>query len=205
MWAKSAYGVLGLGNVFANGKLYFTHDVPEANRLPQGLEPLPHPLPSCSQTCQTSCQTLNQECSQTCCPDGRQACSWSAHPCGTCAALQSQILLSKNNGTQSQVLSRAEHASQQTVPGSFVVHMPSCLHVLFRVARLLHSNWGCEEPSFGACSLEGERIPLRTATYYARGGGVKAAVFLPLQIFEKGSEPPSCNTVWHLVALGYFQ
>ena len=32
-------GVWGLANVFANGKLYFTRDVPEANYLPQGLEP----------------------------------------------------------------------------------------------------------------------------------------------------------------------
>ena len=34
VWAKSARGVWGLANIFANGKLYFTHDVPEANCLP---------------------------------------------------------------------------------------------------------------------------------------------------------------------------
>ena len=39
VWAKGARGVWGLANVFANGKLYFTRDVPEANCLPQGLEP----------------------------------------------------------------------------------------------------------------------------------------------------------------------
>ena len=27
----------------------------------------------------------------------------------------------------------------------------------------------------------------------------KAAVFLPLRIFEKGLEPPLCNGVWHLL------
>ena len=43
VWAKSARGVWGLANVFANGKLYFTHDVPEANCLPHGLEPLAKP------------------------------------------------------------------------------------------------------------------------------------------------------------------
>jgi hypothetical protein len=37
--AKSARGVWGLANVFANGKLYFKRNVPEANCLPQGLEP----------------------------------------------------------------------------------------------------------------------------------------------------------------------
>eukprot|EP00670_Eutreptiella_braarudii_P028952 CAMPEP_0174377884 /NCGR_PEP_ID=MMETSP0811_2-20130205/121715_1 /TAXON_ID=73025 ORGANISM="Eutreptiella gymnastica-like, Strain CCMP1594" /NCGR_SAMPLE_ID=MMETSP0811_2 /ASSEMBLY_ACC=CAM_ASM_000667 /LENGTH=168 /DNA_ID=CAMNT_0015529983 /DNA_START=639 /DNA_END=1144 /DNA_ORIENTATION=+ len=31
----------------------------------------------------------------------------------------------RKSDTQSQFLSRAEHASQRTVPGSFVVHMPS--------------------------------------------------------------------------------
>ena len=36
--AKSVCGVWGLANVFANGKLYFTRSVPEANCLPQGLE-----------------------------------------------------------------------------------------------------------------------------------------------------------------------
>ena len=34
-----------LANVFANGKLYTTCDVPEANRLPQGLEPSAQPAP----------------------------------------------------------------------------------------------------------------------------------------------------------------
>ena len=39
VWAKSGRGVWGLANVFADGQLYFTRDVPEAKRLPQGLEP----------------------------------------------------------------------------------------------------------------------------------------------------------------------
>ena len=38
VWAKGVRGVWGWTNVFANGKLYFTHNVPEAN-FPQGLEP----------------------------------------------------------------------------------------------------------------------------------------------------------------------
>ena len=46
----------------------------------------------------------------------------------------------QQSGTQSQFLSRAEHASQQRVPGSFVVHMPLCPHVFFHVAGLLHSR-----------------------------------------------------------------
>ena len=39
MWVKSACGVWCLANVFANGKLYLTCSVPEANCLLQGLEP----------------------------------------------------------------------------------------------------------------------------------------------------------------------
>ena len=50
----------------------------------------------------------------------------------------------RKSGTQSLFLSRAEHASQQAVPGSFVVHSVLCLHVLPRVPRPLHSNRGCE-------------------------------------------------------------
>ena len=47
--AKSARGVWGLANFFANGKLYFTRDVPEANCLPQGLEPPAKPAPKAAQ------------------------------------------------------------------------------------------------------------------------------------------------------------
>ena len=39
VWAKSARGVWGLANVFANGKLYFTCDASERESLPKGLEP----------------------------------------------------------------------------------------------------------------------------------------------------------------------
>ena len=35
VWAKSARGLWGRANVFANGKLYFTCNVPEANCLLQ--------------------------------------------------------------------------------------------------------------------------------------------------------------------------
>ena len=35
------------------------------------------------------------------------------------------------------------HPNRQ-YPAHFVVHMPSCLHVVFRVAHPLHSNRGCE-------------------------------------------------------------
>ena len=39
LWAKSVRGVWGLANVFATGNLYFARYVPEAKRLPLGLEP----------------------------------------------------------------------------------------------------------------------------------------------------------------------
>eukprot|EP00670_Eutreptiella_braarudii_P029639 CAMPEP_0174378052 /NCGR_PEP_ID=MMETSP0811_2-20130205/121812_1 /TAXON_ID=73025 ORGANISM="Eutreptiella gymnastica-like, Strain CCMP1594" /NCGR_SAMPLE_ID=MMETSP0811_2 /ASSEMBLY_ACC=CAM_ASM_000667 /LENGTH=244 /DNA_ID=CAMNT_0015530177 /DNA_START=713 /DNA_END=1447 /DNA_ORIENTATION=- len=39
VWAKSARCVWGLAHGFANGKLYFTHDVPQDHCLPQALEP----------------------------------------------------------------------------------------------------------------------------------------------------------------------
>ena len=39
VWAKSAHGVWGLANVFANGKLYFARDIPKPENLPEGLEP----------------------------------------------------------------------------------------------------------------------------------------------------------------------
>ena len=43
----------------------------------------------------------------------------------------------------------------------FVVHMPLCLHVLFRVAGPLHSNGGGREPSLRVCFLGDARIPSR--------------------------------------------
>ena len=76
----------------------------------------------------------------------------------------------RKSGTQSQFLSRAEHASQWTVPGSFVVHMPSCLYVLFCVARLLHGNRGCEATVIWRMFPRGARIPLPAAACYARRG-----------------------------------
>ena len=118
------------------------------------------PCQACSQTCQTSCQTLNQECS--CCPGGSQACSWRAHSCKYSC---------QKSGTQSQFLSRAEHASQQAVPGSFVVHMASCLHVLFRVARPLHSNRGCEGTVMWGTFPGGWRGYRRAQPLIMQGGG----------------------------------
>ena len=60
----------------------------------------------------------------------------------------------RKSGTQSLFPSRAEHASQQAVqfPAHFVVHTPLCLHILFRVARPLHSNLGAAGRARPACS-----------------------------------------------------
>ena len=52
----------------------------------------------------------------------------------------------------------------------FVVHMPLCLHVLFRVAGPLQSKRGLREPSLGVCSLRGARIPSREGNARGRGG-----------------------------------
>ena len=53
------------------------------------------------------------------------------------------------------------HPNRQ-FPGLFVVHMPSCLHVLLHVTRPLCSLGGlggAREPSIWACSPGGLRIP----------------------------------------------
>ena len=61
------------------------------------------------------------------------------------------------------------HPNRQ-FPAHFVIHMPSCLHILFYVARPLHS--GARGPSLGVCSLGGATILLRAVDYYTgRGGG----------------------------------
>ena len=67
------------------------------------------------------------------------------------------------------------HPNRQ-FPRLLVVHVPLCLHVLFRVARPLHSNpggggGGAREPSVGVCSLGGARIPSCTGGYRPRGTG----------------------------------
>ena len=51
------------------------------------------------------------------------------------------------------------HPNRQ-FPAHFVVHMPSCLHVLFRAVRPLHSNRGCDR------TVAPNRLP-----YKAGGGG----------------------------------
>ena len=54
-------------------------------------------------------------------------------------------------------------------PRIFVVHMPSCLHLLFDVAHPLSSNRG-RAASLGAHSLGGAREPSHAATtYWTRG------------------------------------
>ena len=116
------------------------------NCLPQGLEPPAKPAPNDAKPCAK--------------PSTKSAVKPAAKVAASPAAslqLESPFLWpllsmcsssesntpAKKSGTQSQFLSRAEHASQLTGSGSFVVHMPSCLHVLFCVAHLLHSNWAC--------------------------------------------------------------
>ena len=88
VWAKSARGVVGLANVFANEKLDFTHDFLEPKYLPRGWSPLSNLLPKLLPKLPISCQTLNQECNQTGCPGGSQACSkacsWRALSSGPC-------------------------------------------------------------------------------------------------------------------------
>ena len=61
-------------------------------------------------------------------------------PLSMCSSSESNTPARKS-GTQSQFLSRAEHASQQAAPGSFCGSY-FCLHNLFCVALPLHSNWG---------------------------------------------------------------
>ena len=58
------------------------------------------------------------------------------------------------------------HPNRQ-FPAHFVIHMPSCLHILFYVARPLHS--GARGPSLGVCSLGGATICIRPGTGLASG------------------------------------
>ena len=58
-----------------------------------------------------------------------------------CSSSQSDTPARKS-GIQSLFLSRAEHASHRQFLPHFLVHMPLCLHDLFRVAHPLHSNGG---------------------------------------------------------------
>ena len=53
-----------------------------------------------------------------------------------------------------------------------MVDMSLCLHVLFRVVPLLHSNWPCEGMVIWGMFPVGVRIPPHVAAYYAKGGGV---------------------------------
>ena len=64
------------------------------------------------------------------------------------------------------------HPNRQ-FPAHFVVHTPLCLHVLFRVARPLHSDRGCEETvTWGILGYvpSGAREPLCTDRLLCSGG-----------------------------------
>ena len=81
--------------------------------------------------------------SQACSP----ACSCRGHssgPCGTCSALQSQILPPEKVAQSACFSVERNIDHNRHFPARVVVHTPLCLHVLFRVARPLHSNWGCK-------------------------------------------------------------
>ena len=88
VWAKSAReGLWGLPNVFANGKLYFTRYVSQANCLPQGLElpakPAAKPAPKAAKPCAKSSAKSAAKPAARWQPSS-QACSWRAHSCGPC-------------------------------------------------------------------------------------------------------------------------
>jgi len=128
VWAKSGRGVWGLANVFADGQLYFTRDVPEAKRLPQGLEPpakppakpapkLPNLVPNPQPRVQPNLLPRWQPSLQL-----ESPFLWPL--LSMCSSSESNAPARKS-GTQSLFLSRAEHASQQAVPGSFC-GLPAC-------------------------------------------------------------------------------
>ena len=110
-----------------------------------------------------------------------------------CTSSESNTLARKS-GTQSQFLSRTEHASQRTAPGSFVVHIPSHLHVLFCVARFvlcpLHSNWACEETVTWGMFPQGCEDTVARSRLLCKGGTrfVKAYSMVPW--FEEGGAFP---------------
>ena len=152
VWAKSVHGVWGLSNVFANGKLYFMRDVPEAHCLLQGLE-----LPT-----KPASKAANPRAKPSIKSAAKLAAKVAAKP-----ATGDPILVApaehvqlfrvkychqKQWHTESLLLSRAQRASQQIVPGSFVVHTPSyCIYMCCFVLRV----WciilgGARGPSFGA-------------------------------------------------------
>ena len=60
------------------------------------------------------------------------------------------------------------HPNRQ-FPGLFVVHMPSCLHVLLCVTRPLCSLGGGGIPSLWVCSPGGVGVPSHAGGYYSRG------------------------------------
>ena len=80
---SSACGAQGLAKVFANGNLYFTCDVPEANCLPQGLEPPAKPAPKAAKPgAKPSIKSAAQPAAQPA----------AGEPIPVAAALQSQTL-----------------------------------------------------------------------------------------------------------------
>ena len=123
VWAKSARGVWGLANVFANGKLYFTCDVPETNCLPQGLEPnllpsLPPKLPNLVPNPTSALPNLLPRWQPSLQPNLQLESPFLWPLLSMCSSSRSNICVRKS-GTQSLFLSGPEHASLRAVSWSF--------------------------------------------------------------------------------------
>ena len=136
VWARSARGVWGLANVFANGKLYFMRDVPEATCLPQGLEPPAKPATKPAPKAAKPCAKPSTRSAAK--PAARVAATPTTKP-----AAEEPIPMAPVVHVQLFTVELNMHPNMQ-FPGQFEVHMPSCLHVLCRVARPLQGTvtWG---------------------------------------------------------------
>ena len=125
MWVKSALGVWGLANFFSKGKFYYTHHVPEAS-------PLPSPLPSLLPTQPNLMPSAAKYAAQV-----ESPILWPLF--SMCTSSESNTPARKS-GTQSLSLRKANMYPNRQFLAHVVVHMPLCLHVLFCVAGLLHTN-----------------------------------------------------------------
>ena len=84
VWAKSVRGVWRLANVFANEKVDLTHNNPEPDCLPQGLEPLPNLLPSLRPKLPHLVPKSKPRVQPNRRQGGSQACGRKAHLSGRC-------------------------------------------------------------------------------------------------------------------------
>ena len=167
------HGVWGLANVFANRKLYFTCDVPEANCLPQGLEP---PAKPASKAAEPSAKPSTKSAAKPVAQVASKPAAGEPIP----VAPVEHVQLFRLHCSPKTPARKSWTKSLSIATGSFwviLLFICPCVCMFCFVSRVPcvpsggRVGRGGGGASLWVCSPGGVRIPLCTGDYYSSEGG----------------------------------